>query len=209
MEVSISGKPVLKNEFAVSTSNIIKLFKKHDVYVFGYGSLLYPEGWEGRNMREVHRDLVPTNLNNFERGPFGLYGFANFYGVIRTKGRYLNGVVTHIKHPSDYFYLMLSEFVVGLHRYANYRVVDVTNEIEIDLSKRAVVHTVANRPINRIKMLTSVPSSGYYNSVMYNIKGFHTEKFVDEFFKTGGFKNGREVRRYLKRRGNVNITGRH
>lgn len=198
MEVSITGKTVLKNEFVPSTFNIIELFKKHEVYVFGYGSLLYPEGWAGRFMADPPKNFEITNLNGFERGPFGLYGYLNFYGIIRTKGKYLNGVIARIKSPADYFHLMFSEFVVGLHHIANYRIVDITNEIDLDLRKGAVVHTVVNRPINRTKILTSMPSSGYYDDVIYNVKGFHTEKFVDEFFETGGFKDNREVKRYLE-----------
>ncbi len=208
MEVSISGKPVLKNEFVVSASNIIKLFKEHKVYVFGYGSLLYPEGWSGRRLENEPRDLEVTNLNNFERGPFGLYGLTNFYGVIRTKGKYLNGVIAQIKTPNDYYRLMLSEFVVGLYPAANYRVVDVTDEIEMNLPKRAVVHTVANRPANRAKILVSIPSPRYYYEVMHFTKAFHTDKFVGDFLETGGFKNGKAVKRYLERGGNVNISGR-
>jgi len=198
MEVSLTGKTRLKNEFAISTYSIIELFKRHKVYVFGYGSLLYPEGWGGRWMENEPIDLTVTNLNDFERGPFGLYGINNFYGVIRTKGKHLNGVVAHIKTPTDYFQLMLSEFVVGLYHTANYRIVDVTEEVDIDLPKGVVVHTVANRPINRTKILPSWPSSGYYDMVMRNIKRFHTDKFVADFLETGGFKDDREVKQYIE-----------
>ena len=208
MEISRSSKPILKNEFSISVDNIIKLFKKHKVYVFGYGSLMYPEGWTCRHIAEPPRDFVIADLNNFERGPFGLYGIHNFYGIIRTKGKSLNGVVAQIKSASDYYHLMLSEYVVGLHTFANYRVVDITDDIKIDLLDNAVVHTVVNRPINRVKILTSFPSPGYYNSVMRSIKNYHEEKIVQDFLASGGFKNTGEVNRYLERGIHVNISGR-
>lgn len=207
MELSLTGKTRLKNEFKVSTYSIIKLFEKHSVYVFGYGSLLYPSGWRSRFMKRPPKELITTNLSGFERGPFGLYGFTNFYGIIRTKGKHLNGIVAHIKSPTDYYNLMLSEFVVGLHQAANYRIVDVTEEIDLNLPKRVIIHTVTNRPINRTKILTSAPSSGYYDSVIRNIKKFHTEKFVRDFLNTGGFKNNREVKRYLEKGWEINISG--
>ena len=200
MEISITGKTVLKNEFQPTTHNIIELFKKYSVYVFGYGSLLYFSGWRGRHMKKSPTYLTLANLNDFERGPFGLYGYTNFYGIIRTKGKHLNGVVTHIKSPSDYYHLMLSEFVVGLHTPANYRVVDVTEEIsDVALPKNVIVHTVANRPINRTKILPSTPYPRYYDEVMWNIGRHHTEKFAKDFLDTGGFKNNKEVKRYLER----------
>ena len=208
MEISRSSKPMLKNEFSVSVDNIIKLFKKHKVYVFGYGSLMYPEGWTGRQMAEPPRAFVIADLNNFERGPFGLFGVHNFYGIIRTKGKNLNGVVAQIKSPADYYHLMLSEYVVGLHTFANYRVVDITDEIKIDLPNNAVVHTVVNRPINRVKILTSFPAPGYYNSVIRSIKSYHEEKTIQDFLASGGFESRDEVSRYLERGGDVNIPGR-
>jgi hypothetical protein len=148
-------------------------------------------------MENNPKELIVTDLHDFERGPFGLYGYTNFYGIIRTKGKYLNGVMAHVKTPNDYYQLMLSEFVVGLYTEANYRIVDVTDEIGLDLAKGTVIHTVANRPFNRTKILTSMPCPGYYNSVMHNVKKLHTEEFVKDFLNTGGFKGNGEVIRYV------------
>ena len=204
MEVVVSKKPILKNEFSVSVESIINLFKLYKVYVFGYGSLMYPLGWLNRGMREPPRDLTVTDLNGFERGPFGLYDTYNFYGIIRSKGKHLNGVITPIESPGDYYNLMLSEFVVGLYKWANYRVVDVTKEIKMDLPEHVVVHTVVNRPINRTKILLSYPAPGYYDEVIREIKNYHNKETINTFLATGGFKSNREVRQYIE----SNITRR-
>lgn len=180
----------LKNEITVRKQEMVDLFDNHPVYVFGYGSLLYPEGWYGRGLdREpMNDDLIECNLSGFERGPWGLYAYKNFYGVIRTAGKEVNGVLLHIKSLLEWVNLMSTEMIAGLYRYANYRVVDITDSVDIasDLPTGSRIHAVCNRPINREKFFSTVPQYGYYNRVWKGVKEHRSAAFADKFLKTGG-----------------------
>lgn len=194
MESIVVYEPnVFKNEVAVFRQPMEELFEKHKIYVFGYGSLLYSEGWSDRGMRKPPRkeDLKECTLNEFERGPWGLWGEVNFYGVIPTPETKLNGVVTEIKTLSDWVYLMSTEMIAGLHDYANYRVVDVTDNITGWKNKpnNVRVHCVVNRPVNRELVCNSNCSYDYYNKVWEGVQKERTKSFAKKFLKTGGFIN--------------------
>jgi len=203
MEAIYNYQPdVLENEVPVFRKQMDKLFKEYEVYVFGYGSLLYAEGWRGRNMPHPpqKKDLIEGTLNNFERGPWGLYSTINFYGVIPTKGKKVNGVITKIGTLKNWANLMNTEVVAGLHRYANYRVVDVTNNITgwKKKPKGIKIHCVVNRPINRTLLHNSKPYHKYYNHVWEGIQKERTSKFNKEFLKLGGFKGNESVTKFME-----------
>lgn len=196
MEVVKNFGPVLKNEFTLNKENLQKLFSsRRPVYVMGYGSLLFPAGWLGRKMLRPPRKLIECVCSGFERGPWGLFQGVNFYGIIRTNGSHLNAVLGRVRTMTDYIGLMDSERAVGLHKYANYRVVDVTEEVsaESDLPNDATIHAVVNRPSNRKKIGKTFPMFGYYEYVWGWLNRMRGEEFAKEFLKTGGFKNSREV----------------
>jgi len=179
----------LNNEFRISINNIEKTFKKKKVYVLGYGSLLFPKGWRNRGMkiRTKEQDLIECTLNNYERGPFGIHSKVHFYGAIFNEHKYFNAVLNPISSINDWLNLMNTEFIKGLHKNYNYRVVDVTNFISgVKLPKNVVVHMVANESKNKILYQTYTPAPNYYPYVWNGVKKFRTIKFQHEFLKTGG-----------------------
>jgi len=202
MEIVYNYQPdVLENEVPVFRAILKKLFKEYEVYVFGYGSLLYADGWNDRGMLHPpqKKDLIECTLNNFERGPWGLYNNINFYGIIPTKSKKVNGVVTKIWTLNDWANLMNTEVVAGLHYYANYRVVDVTDNITgwKKKPKGIKIHCVVNRPINRTLLHNSKPYPKYYNNVWEGIQKERTSKFNKEFLKLGGFKGNKSVTKFI------------
>ena len=96
---------------------------------------------------------------------------------------------------------MTTEMIVGLYRYANYRVVDVTKSVpNLDrlVLPNARVHLVCNRPGNRKKMLESRPSWGYYDRVWKGVQNERTPEFSRRFLETGGFMTDQNVHKYLE-----------
>ena len=187
---------VLKSEVPVFLDPMEELFDKHRVFVFGYGSLLYPHGWRPRGMIHVvtQSDIKECILKGFERGPWGIYNNQNYYGVIRNKDKYLNGVVVEIRTLHDWVGLMKTEMIAGLYDWATYRVVDVTENIEgVTLPKNARVHCVCARPNAKSQLFHSIPASWYYSEVWQEVVMERTSEFQEEFLKTGGFRNGNEV----------------
>jgi hypothetical protein len=187
---------VLANEVPVFRTPMESLFANHPVYVFGYGSLLYADGWWGRRMKiePMAEDLKECMLKGYERGPWGLYNHSNFYGVIPTKRAKLNGVVTRIHSLEDWIELMATEMIAGLYRYANYRVVDVTKAIsDIELPKDARIHCVCNRPINRKLVLDSHPYHNYYKRCWNGVLEERSPEFAIKFLNTGGVKSGEAI----------------
>jgi hypothetical protein len=194
MEWVPNYKPnVFKNEVPVFREEMETLFKKHKVYVFGYGSLLYPDGWRSRGMKKVPSagKFIECHANGFERGPWGLYGSVNYYGIIPKEGSAVNGIVTRIWSLDDWVNLMFTEMIAGLHKYANYRVVDITDSIT-DWPKKpksARIHCVMNQPQNRELALKTFPAHRYYDRVWNGVKEHRTPAFAKEFLELGGFRN--------------------
>ena len=202
MEWILDYKPnVFENEVSVFKKDMEALFKKHKVYVFGYGSLLYPGGWQKRWMRRppLSTKMIECSLNDFERGPWGHYRGVNYYGIIPSKGAITNGIVTRIWDLQDWINLMASEMIGGLYREANYRAVDVTNLISgwVKKPKSARIHCVVNRPINKELVLNSNIPNYYYREVWEGINKYRSPKFIEMFLKTGGFDSGKAVFDFL------------
>ncbi|MGD9157697.1 MAG: hypothetical protein PVG39_04780 [Desulfobacteraceae bacterium] len=194
---------VLKNEVSTDDYNIFSIFCKHNVYIFGYGSLLYTFGWKNRGLKELPRrgSLIECKLMGYERGPFGLNRLYNFYGIVRNKDKWLNGVLLHIKSSGEWKAVMSTEAVAGLqwHDLATYRVVDVTEGITgVELEPGAVVHAVCCRPVNKIDFVHTYVRKWYYDDVYAGVWAERTDKFQDEFLKTGGFKSDEEVSTFIK-----------
>lgn len=204
MEFVANYKPVLKNEVPVYLQPMQELFKKFNIYVFGYGSLLFSNGWLRRNMwcPPGRKDLIECELKGFERGPYGLYGHNAYYGIIRNNRKSCNGVLAPIHDLRDWVGLMRTEMAAGITHYVNYRVVDVTEEIcnitdAHKLKSPYKIHAVCNRPFNKNKMLNAIPARGYYSYCWKQLLTERSDAFAEMFLKTGGFRDGYEVARHL------------
>lgn len=179
----------LHNEVEIVIDNLINIFKTKQVFVLGYGSLLYSKGWQNRGMRNVTepKDLQECWVSGYERGQFGHIGGTHYYGVVENKDCKFNGVLNRIHTLEDWIGLMCTEAIAGLFDFYNYRVVDVTDKISgVKLPKNAVVHMVANEPKNKIVAEACQPAKGYYERVFNGVLKERTTKFILEFIKTGG-----------------------
>jgi hypothetical protein len=193
---------VLDNEVPVFRTPMEELFANHKVYAFGYGSLLYADGWWGRRMKiePGPEDLQECTINGYQRGPWGLYNHSNFYGVIATKKAKTNGVVVRIHSLADWVELMATEMIAGLYRYANYRAVDVTSVVtDIKLPKGSKVHCVCNRPVNRKLVLDSTPYHRYYNRTWAGVLRERSPGFAVKFLGQGGFKDDEGVWDFMEK----------
>jgi len=186
-------KTVLKNEV-----NVVKFLNKvkHDknkfgnnVYILGYGSLLYSQGWLGRGISNYVKSnhLIECSVANFKRGNYGIYDLFTFYGVIPKKNEHLNGVLYNIDTVHDWKSLMFTECIAGLYKYYNYRVVDVTNNVyNVELPKNATVHMVVNEPNNAKICNSCIPYPRYFQDVWEGVKKERSDRFINEFLQTGG-----------------------
>lgn len=191
-------KMKLKNEVPITHSHINKLFDEKEVFVLGYGSLLYSSGWMQRDMTRVPRksDLTECVVKGYERGPYGLYYPGNnfkqygihFYGVVPEASCSLNGVLVKIHSMKDWINLMATECIAGIRENYNYRCVDVTSSVRgIKLKKNQVVHMVANEPQNKVNWQKCKPAPKYYDRVATGVKRERSAKFKHMFYSTGGY----------------------
>ena len=81
-------------------------------YIFGYGSLCYPDGINGRGLIHQYKweDLKPSYLDGYKRGWYAVYKDRYlFYGIIPFPSQYLNGVLIPIHTKYDLMALNQSE----------------------------------------------------------------------------------------------------
>ena len=104
-------------------------------YVLGYGSLMYPDGINGRGL--VHKytwgDLSTCTLSGYKRGMFACYIGLLYYGVMKSHSSTVEGVLVPIFSKGDFEALVINE---GAHdKYEStphgkmYDVVDVTKSV--------------------------------------------------------------------------------
>ena len=97
-----------------------------NLYIFGYGSLCYPAGINGRGMEHEYTfdELHTVILDSYKRGWYAKYNRWSFYGIILSNKHNVNGVVIKIYSKSDLLALFKSEEVGKV-----YEVHDVTKKI--------------------------------------------------------------------------------
>lgn len=182
---------------------------KFPVYVFGYGSLLFPNGWNKRGMIKKYdnKDLKTCWLNNYKRGLYGRYGNILYYGIIPNKDCRCNGIVTKVYNEYDYIKLMLSERAKQvIETYfpfdknpINYYIDDVTDNIKFDRkvsNENLRVHAVINN-VNDPNRKHSIPEIYYLAYVWSGIEKYRSKRFIKEFTETGGL-NYEEVKKLYK-----------
>jgi hypothetical protein len=188
----------LANEVYVTVSGMKKLFDEKKVFIIGYGSLLFEHGWSRRDMKVVTKatNLIECCVNGYKRGTFGIKSGIHFYGAIQDKKEHFNAIITPISSFNDWASLMRTEYIAGIYKDYNYRVVDVTDSISgVKLPKQIVVHMVANDAENAIMFNRFSPAPCYYNYVWQGIKRERSKEFQKEFLNTGGVKY---AKKYIK-----------
>lgn len=182
----------LQDEVYVAPDTMRKVFRKKSVFVVGYGSLLFEDGWRNRGMDNIvtARDLKECRVHGYKRGPFGMIHGVHFYGAIPDESAKFNAVMTQVHNQWDWEGLMQTEMIAGMFRKYNYRVVDITKLIEgVKLPKNAVVHMVANESLNERRVGLMRPSPGYYKYVWKGVQKERSPMFIKEFLATGGMQH--------------------
>jgi hypothetical protein len=171
---------------------------KFPVYVFGYGSLLFPYGWNRRGMQKIYEDddLIPCWLNGYKRGMYGRFHRQLYYGIIPQDGARCNGIIARVDNEYDYVKLMDSEraeqVIRAYYPYdvgpINYRIADVTSMITDAGPNREEglrIHAVVNRVEDPLRE-KAMPVWAYYAHVWKEINQYRSKKFVKDFLATGG-----------------------
>lgn len=110
------------------------------LYVFGYGSLIYPDGINGRGMQHVYTedDLRPVRLYGYQRCWNAAYGDLLFLGCRHEKDATMNGVIFPVDQ-SDFPAFTSSEMSSPSCRYPLYTFVNVTNRVSVILSTDDII----------------------------------------------------------------------
>jgi hypothetical protein len=162
-------------------------------FFFGYGSLMYPNGINGRGMTKDYeeKDLATAQLKDFSRGLFARStDQCLYYGIKEDPTSVVNGVVFEVFDNYDYTHLMISEGAhVSMGECSVYKSVDITEKISgVLLPPGARVFVVI--PLN-------VTDSGFlrvdYVARVWAGIQFWGKDFVKEFLLTGGRKYDKKL----------------
>ena len=165
------------------------------VFVFGYGSLMFPEGMNGRNMDYVYgeADIVPAKLSSYSRGIYAAWDYDLFYGIIKDDSSYLNGTIAPVYTSHDFQSLNISEKVApGGHDITppgNYAVRDVSELVTLQDGTPfkekypdgvCYSYVILKRNLHAEKH----GETGWYEPYVDEGIKYHGDEFVEEFLKT-------------------------
>ncbi len=171
-------------------------------FIFGYGSLMYPWGVNGRGMRHTYKwpDLQTASLDNFQRGMFAGYNKVSFYGILPNKDHSMNGAIFQIHTRYDRAMFLLSEGAAAVQKLLfgklMYKLTDVTPYISgVQLPENATVFTLV---CDKDNGGGRTPYPQYQERVWLGIQKWGPD-FLNVFQQTGG------IRPRKKKRKNVQI----
>jgi len=157
------------------------------IFFFGYGSLMYPSGINGRGMRHQYKwsDLSSATLYGYKRGMFAYCYGKNYYGIMQSSEDSINGVVFRVS-VDDLETLLVNEGSSEIYRDTQrglvYEIVDVTNNIS-DVHACTVLALVNTKD----KSYMGQVFNSYVKHVYDGIK-LWGPNFVNTFLLTGGEK---------------------
>ena len=155
---------------------------------FGYGSLMYHFGINGRGLLHKYRsndELIPTVAKGLKRSmsaevPVNHYGdLARFYSVSKCKESSVFGMLFKIHSAYDIRALLLNEGARPVYKLGCYHLFDITSQIKMAEGNAMKVFTLI---CNELPDKPDIYYPGYVERV-YN--GIPT-KYRKEFLKTGG-----------------------
>jgi len=159
-------------------------------YFFGYGSLMYPDGINGRGMQHEYtwNDLLPATINNLQRGMFAKYMNTLYYGLVSKAGSKVNGVIFPIYSVNDLDVLLMDE---GAHLYCDStkrgRMYNVIGTSDYTCDKLSDYPLIVMTLINLSKPDGGKVFPWYMAHVWRGIQPWGKE-FCNEFLLTGGVK---------------------
>lgn len=158
-------------------------------YVFGYGSLMYPSGINGRGMRHkyIWKDLSSAEIRGYKRGLFAAYAYQTFYGLMADSVKTTNGVLLPIFSKRDLNALWINEGAGG--QCSMYQV----KEVRANISHMARFISI-NVPVYTLTSIKNRNDEGitppwYVANVWKGIEPWG-EDFRSRFVNTGGVKPG-------------------
>jgi len=163
-------------------------------FVFGYGSLMYPSGVNGRGMDYYYDwdSLKLARLKGYKRGMYAGHSIVSYYGILpcEDKEHTINGILMKIHTGYDLAAFLLSEGTANIYKIlfgdTMYDLVDVTEHTlpyeKLDLPKGSKVHTLV---CDKDHGKGRDPYPGYQERVWQGIHIWGKE-FSEEFLQTGG-----------------------
>jgi hypothetical protein len=170
--------------------DIMRKPKKHPNYFFGYGSLMYPSGINGRGMQHNYtkEEIIPVVLKGYERSFCAGYEDLTFYGIYPKTDAWVNGVIFPIYSTSDYHALLTDEGVYQL--LPLYTLKDVAPDIRFVYGQgdtgawKKIGMTIAL--IGNIVDTDTGYMPEYYVRHVWDGIQYHGTQFCNEFLRSGG-----------------------
>jgi len=160
-------------------------------YFFGYGSLMFPAGINGRGMKYKYGwyDLVPATLSGYRRGMFTHY-FKNYYGILPSPGDTVSGILFRIHSEEDLETLLRNEFASETQRadglmYEPVDVYDSVGEHRTPNGEKTCRIIALVSPEDRSSL---GKTSDSYIGYVYRGISLWGPDFVNSFLSTGGIK---------------------
>lgn len=174
-------------------------------YVFGYGSLLLPQGINGRGMRKRYDwvDLEPRRLNGYARSMCAYFGGRNFYGVLKDAAAHCNGVIFKIEDWYDYRAFLISEgAIAGYEKTRTYWPIDVTKQIASpDIPEN---HRIITLLCRQDKSNWGRVERGYIRLCHEGAK-YWGKNFESEFLATGGIPFDRKTMKAIAKKHSIKV----
>jgi hypothetical protein len=157
-------------------------------YFFGYGSLMYPEGINGRGMNHYYHksDLIPVKLQGYKRTFCAVANELAFYGIYESNDSWINGVVFPIHSLADYIALLHDEGASWRYKPPLYTLKDVRMDILLynsspDYERDRTVALLSNEINEKDGYMPE-----YYVKHVWDGIQYHGLTFGQDFLHTGG-----------------------
>ncbi len=162
---------------------------------FGYGSLMYPDGINGRGMRHIYKsydELLPITINGLKRSMscevvMNLINTVihvisphryRYYSINFNNASKVFGMLFEVHDKRDLKKLLSNENAQPIHSNGVYSTYDITDMVTNYKSKLPILTLVCKE----LKDKPSLYAPGYVETVFYNIP----KKFRHAFMYTGG-----------------------
>lgn len=156
-------------------------------YFFGYGSLMFPEGTNGRGMKYCYndKDFHVANLIGFDRGAYLEYSDRRYYSLKQNPTGRVVGTLLRIHDEEDLEALLINEMahprsgLVPVYDVADVGVLIEGFEIPSDFRVLTLVHPEKTE-------LTEGALYAWYQQFVWKYIQRYGKNFVEEFLATGG-----------------------
>ena len=172
--------------------NVKEIRQIDECMFFGYGSLMYPHGINGRGMlhKYINKDLTPVVVKGFKRSMCALVMYSSYYGIYEDKNSAINGVIFPINSFYDLDALLYNEGaapIVPGYVFPDgktvYRTIDITDTIPSKVRKGRRVLTLL---CDKLHVDPMQYNWRYIQRVHQGVEMYRTAEFMDDFLNTGG-----------------------